>query len=99
MASHFEITDIEGELKAFSLNIMLWKRSRRDLQSGILRIKKAQSGKVSDLYLGTLWFECCPVHAIDDGILFYVNPLTTKRRLLYLKKEFVPRSKHFSSRL
>ena len=29
----------------------------------------------------------------------YINPLKTKRRLLYLKTQFVPRSKHFSSRL
>ena len=28
-----------------------------------------------------------------------INPLNTKRRLLYLKTLFVPRSKHFSSRL
>ena len=27
------------------------------------------------------------------------NPLNTKRRLLYLKTQFVPRSKHFTSRL
>ena len=27
-----------------------------------------------------------------------INPLKTKRRLLYLKTQFVPRSKHFSSR-
>ena len=27
------------------------------------------------------------------------NPLNTKRRPLYLKTQFVPRSKHFSSRL
>ena len=27
------------------------------------------------------------------------GPLKTKRRLLYLKTQFVPRSKHFSSRL
>ena len=30
---------------------------------------------------------------------FNFNPLNTKRRLLYLKTQFVPRSKHFSSRL
>ena len=29
----------------------------------------------------------------------YINPLNTKRRLLYLKTQFVPRSKHFSSQL
>ena len=28
-----------------------------------------------------------------------INPLNTKRRLLYLKTQFVPRSKHFSSKL
>ena len=28
-----------------------------------------------------------------------INPLKTKRRLLYLKTQIVPRSKHFSSRL
>jgi hypothetical protein len=28
-----------------------------------------------------------------------INLLTTKDRLLYLKTQFVPRSKHFSSRL
>jgi hypothetical protein len=28
-----------------------------------------------------------------------INPLNTKRSLLYLKTQFVPRSKHFSSRL
>ena len=28
-----------------------------------------------------------------------INLLKTKRRLLYLKTQFVPRSKHFSSRL
>ena len=34
-----------------------------------------------------------PCHAL------YFNPLNTKRRPLYLKTQFVPRSKHFSSRL
>ena len=33
-----------------------------------------------------------------DGKM-YINPLKTKRRLLYLKTQSVPRSKHFSSRL
>jgi len=39
---------------------------------------------------------------IDDlrGEMFitWVNPLKTKRRLLYLKTQSVPRCKHFSSR-
>ena len=29
----------------------------------------------------------------------YFNPLNTKRSLLYLKTQFVPQSKHFSSQL
>jgi len=29
----------------------------------------------------------------------FINPLNTNRRLLYLKTQFVPRSKHFPSRL
>ena len=31
--------------------------------------------------------------------ILYINLLNTKRRLLYLNTQFVPRSKHFSSRL
>jgi hypothetical protein len=33
------------------------------------------------------------------GRIVSINPLNTKRRPLYLKTQFVPRSKHFSSRL
>jgi len=29
----------------------------------------------------------------------WINPLQTKHRLLYLKTQFVPRCKHFPSRL
>jgi len=29
----------------------------------------------------------------------FINPLQTKRRPLYLKPQFIPRCKHFSSRL
>ena len=32
-------------------------------------------------------------------IIIIINPLKAKRRLLYLKDQFVPRWKHFSSRL
>ena len=31
--------------------------------------------------------------------LMWINPLNKKRSLLYLKAQFVPRSKHFSSPL
>ena len=39
----------------------------------------------------------CPIQKYH--IKFFLNPLNTKRRPLYLKTQFVPRSKHFSSRL
>jgi hypothetical protein len=35
----------------------------------------------------------------DTDVLETINLLKTKRRLLYLKAQFVPRCKHFSSRL
>ena len=34
------------------------------------------------------------VHILTNGLL-YINPLKTKRRPLYLKTQYVPRSKHF----
>ena len=36
---------------------------------------------------------------LGPNILHNINPLETKGSLLYLKTQFVPRSKHFSSRL
>ena len=32
-----------------------------------------------------------------QNIIYVINPLKTKRRLLYLKTQFAPRSKHFIS--
>jgi hypothetical protein len=42
-----------------------------------------------------------PKHELQAelSINLYINPLKKKRRLLNLKTQFVPRSKHFSSRL
>ena len=43
-----------------------------------------------------------PIYSMfSEKRVFYtsINPLNTKRRLLYLKTHFVPHSKHFSSRL
>ena len=36
---------------------------------------------------------------IQVSCYYMINPLNTKRRQLYLKTQFVPRSKHFSSGL
>jgi len=57
-----------------------------------------------------LRFECIRVYLFDEIIIAYLqsitnlltnelNPLQTKRRLLYLKTQSVPRCKLFSSRL
>ena len=40
-----------------------------------------------------------PRNELTSASVADINPLKTKRRLLYLKTQFVPRSKHFSSRL
>ena len=49
------------------------------------------------------WFECLVLWAGRERRtckeLKYINLLKTKRRLLYLKTQFVPRSKHFPLRL
>jgi hypothetical protein len=41
-----------------------------------------------------LWGMC-----VLTEMYVFLNPLKTKRKLLYLKTQSVPRSKHFSSRL
>ena len=41
-----------------------------------------------------LLLECEVMKCAREGS---INPLNTKRRLLYLKTQFVPRSKHFIS--
>jgi hypothetical protein len=55
-----------------------------------------------------LWFPRLPscycmllmqLHPTSPPSQVLINPLNTKRRLLYLKTQFVPLSKHFSSRL
>jgi len=41
-----------------------------------------------------------PVRTVTSGAYrVNINPLKMKSRILYLKTQFVPRSKHFSSRL
>ena len=39
------------------------------------------------------------IDAHQTNVLNNFNPLKMKRTLIYLKTQFVPRSKHFSSRL
>ena len=50
---------------------------------------------VSDNEKGT----CVFIDVEMSGDRNVTNPLNTKRRLLYLKAQFVPRSKHFSYQL
>ena len=41
----------------------------------------------------------CNMENIQRSYHIVFNPLKTKRRPLYLKTQFLPRCKHFSSRL
>ena len=43
--------------------------------------------------------ECVSFLAFKAAATYYINPLKTYVRLLYLKTQSVPRCKHFSSRL
>jgi hypothetical protein len=43
--------------------------------------------------------ELCRINFLASHNKNNINPLKTKRRLPYLKIQFVPRCKHFSSRL
>ena len=49
----------------------------------------------------TIGFNSGASARFNVGFLIHtgINPLRAKRRLLYLKTQFIPRSKHFSSRL
>ena len=54
--------------------------------------------------LGSQWTDIDEIWYLNifrksDGKKFKFNPLKTKRGPLYLKTQFVPRSKHFSYRL
>ena len=55
-------------------------------------------------YQNTCWHKTTPYESSKHwmfrvSVFHDFNPLNTKRRLLYLKIQFVPRSKHFSFRL
>ena len=49
--------------------------------------------------INRFWLELKAFFVVFTAFCSSFNPLNTKRRLLYLKTQFVPRSKHFSSRL
>jgi hypothetical protein len=51
------------------------------------------------VYLRTSWerFKLFDQNYVKIILIFCINPLKTKRRLLYLKIQSVPRSKHFIS--
>ena len=55
--------------------------------------------KHTQRYITLRYIDTGKVSSPTDGQENCFNPLKTKRRLLYLKTQFVPRSKHFSSRL
>ena len=63
-----------------------------------IRCKHTITGFSSTCWEG-LWWSIATRSGRGGLTLGLLNPLKTKHRLLYLKTQFVPRSKHFSSRL
>ena len=54
---------------------------------------------IYEYYCNVTYSVHCEIYIEAHSASSVINPLKTKRRLLYLKTQFVPRSKHFSSRL
>jgi len=82
---------------------------RRDSVAGVIEIPlyrkikrkclfflKRPSNKTSGCLIKEILLESLPT---SEDTKMLLKPLKTKGRLLYLKTQFVPRSKHFSSRL
>ena len=65
-----------------------------------ISVKLGGRGGIIYLFLHNT-YPCCTGYCSTDTfrLICRFNPLNTKRRPLYLKTQFVPRSKHFSSRL
>jgi hypothetical protein len=73
--------------------LLLWK------WSPYLNSVQGQNDRLIKVGLCELYLPDCTKTAKSCERFYYFNPLNTKRRLLYLKTQFVPRSKNFSSRL
>ena len=61
-------------------------------------VSKSQDNSIGLHFTFFFTSECHGIYCAG-GTSATINPLNTKRRLLYLKTQFVPCSKHFSSRL
>ena len=71
-------------------------------RGNVLHFEGMQSGAVMFVFIE--WPERGKLQTVMKSAIclpygININPLNTKGRLLYLKTQFVPRSKHFSSRL
>ena len=62
-------------------------------------IHRATGPRILELSLQKLFGFRFGYSAVLSGLFRGINPFNTKRRLLYLKTQFVPRSTRFSSRL
>jgi hypothetical protein len=63
-----------------------------------LTVEKIPAIDIHRYIAGSVWDKCVDVSTVRHW-LWQFNLLKTKRRLLYLKTQSVPRSKHFPSRL
>jgi len=73
---------------------------KRHVSSYVLYNGTARGRLLSLLFVFYFYIFCVvPNYGLLAEPCYMINPLKTKRRLLYLKTQSVPRCKHFSSRL
>ena len=85
----YSITDREN------LNVQKFNIKRTDTKFKYSLEETIWKKRESDQSNSGKYIKICALLLMWDEF----NPLNTKRRPLYLKTQFVPRSKHFSSRL
>ena len=76
-----------------------WTWSNTNLSRFAVRRKPSRYLQQYDAADSTYYFSCPGISGIKRKWMHCFTPLNTKRRLLYLRTQFVPHSKHFSSRL
>ena len=100
---HLQLLPVAFYVKAcLVLRILLHTRARTHTHTHTQARVLGRTSLHSVTIVSSVWSSCwCRLSRCLPVILDFqcLKPLNTKRRLLYLKNQFVPRSKHFSSLL
>ena len=86
---------VEGKCRTVRFLLLITKKIKVRIQ--IEAPENRMLGRKFDPGVAVIYF----CYLFKDFVRLYgaVNPLKTKHRILYIQFQFVPRSKHFSSRL